>query len=99
MSKSTLAIPTPASADVSRWNVRNRICRAIIAGATVLSLAASALTIEPATAGAAGTTVVAPSGSARARANRHRSSRCWQVRPIYSASGAWLDNRRVNVCH
>ncbi len=24
---------------------------------------------------------------------------CWQVRPIYSVSGAWLDNRRVNVCH
>jgi hypothetical protein len=23
---------------------------------------------------------------------------CWQVRPIYSVSGAWLDNRRVNVC-
>jgi hypothetical protein len=23
---------------------------------------------------------------------------CWQVRPIYSISGAWLDNRRVNVC-
>jgi hypothetical protein len=22
---------------------------------------------------------------------------CWQVRPIYSISGAWLDNR-VNVC-
>jgi hypothetical protein len=24
---------------------------------------------------------------------------CWQVRPIYSISGAWLGNRRVNVCH
>jgi hypothetical protein len=24
---------------------------------------------------------------------------CWQVRPIYSISGAWLDNRRVNVCY
>ena len=23
---------------------------------------------------------------------------CWQVRPIYSISGAFLDNRRVNVC-
>jgi hypothetical protein len=23
---------------------------------------------------------------------------CWQVRPIYSSDGAWLDNRRVNVC-
>jgi hypothetical protein len=23
---------------------------------------------------------------------------CWQVRPIYSISGAWLDNRRLNVC-
>jgi hypothetical protein len=26
-------------------------------------------------------------------------SDCWQVRPIYSISGAWLDNRRVNVCY
>jgi hypothetical protein len=25
-------------------------------------------------------------------------SDCWRVRPIYSISGAWLDNRRVNVC-
>jgi hypothetical protein len=24
---------------------------------------------------------------------------CWQVRPIYSVSGAWLNNQRVNVCH
>lgn len=23
---------------------------------------------------------------------------CWQVRPIYSISGAWLGNQRVNVC-
>ena len=27
------------------------------------------------------------------------SDTCWQVRPIYSISGAWLDNRRVNVCY
>jgi hypothetical protein len=27
------------------------------------------------------------------------SDSCWQVRPIYSDSGAWLDNRRVNVCY
>jgi hypothetical protein len=27
------------------------------------------------------------------------SDSCWQVRPIYSISGAWLDNRRVNVCY
>ena len=26
-------------------------------------------------------------------------SDCWHVRPIYSISGAWLDNRRVNVCY
>jgi hypothetical protein len=25
-------------------------------------------------------------------------SDCWHVRPIYSSSGAWLDNRLVNVC-
>jgi hypothetical protein len=99
MPKSTLTTPTPARPGVSRWIVRNRICKAFVAGATALSLVASALATEPAAAGAAGETVVAPIGSARARANRHRSSRCWQVRPIYSASGAWLDNRRVNVCH
>ena len=23
---------------------------------------------------------------------------CWQVRPIYSPSGAWLGNQQVNVC-
>src|SRR5271166_4488769 len=23
---------------------------------------------------------------------------CWQVRPVYSASGVWLGNRPVNVC-
>ncbi len=23
---------------------------------------------------------------------------CWQVRPIYSISGAWLGNQQVNVC-
>ena len=43
--------PVPVRAGVSRWNVRNRICKAIVAGATALSLAASALaTAEPAAA-------------------------------------------------
>jgi hypothetical protein len=41
----------PARAGVPTWNVRNRICEAIVAGATALSLAASALaTAEPAAA-------------------------------------------------
>jgi hypothetical protein len=26
------------------------------------------------------------------------SDSCWQVRPIYSRDGDWLDNRRVKVC-
>ena len=102
MFKSALTIATrlvPARAYVSRWNLHSRICRAMVTGAMALTLAASALATEPEAAGVAGATVAAPSGSARARPNRHRSSRCWQVRPIYSASGAWLDNRRVNVCH
>jgi hypothetical protein len=41
----------PARAGVSTWNVRNRICEAIVACATALSLVASALaTAEPAAA-------------------------------------------------
>jgi hypothetical protein len=41
-----------------------------------------------------------PGGSpGEAGASDWSDDACWQVRPIYSASGAWLDNRRVNVCH
>ena len=41
----------PARAGVSRWNMRNRISKAIVAGATALSLAASGVaTAEPAAA-------------------------------------------------
>jgi hypothetical protein len=104
-----------------RWNVRDRICKAIVVGVTALSLAASALaTAEPAAAqwrverdgsggwrgapseaGASDPYFGSPWGSpgeAGATAPDWSAS-CWQVRPIYSASGAWLDNRRVNVCH
>ena len=97
--------------------MRDRIRKAIIVGATALSLAASALaTAEPAAAqwhverDGAGGWRAAPSatdpyfGSSwgsphEAGAPDWSNDSCWQVRPIYSASGAWLDNRRVNVCH
>jgi hypothetical protein len=109
-------------AGVSRWKVHNRICKAIVAVAAVLSLAASALaTAEPAAAqwrgehdgdwgwrgpqggaGASDPYFGSPWGSPgelAASAPDWSDDSCWQVRPIYSASGAWLDNRRVNVCH
>jgi len=107
--------PISATAGVSTWRMRNGISKAIVAGATVLSLAASAVaTAEPAVAqwrnhdggwgwqGSAG--VGAPLGPPAASASAPHWSGfnddpCWQVRPIYSISGAWLDNRRVNVCY
>ena len=42
---------------------------------------------------------VAPGASAPHSTGPYWSDSCWQVRSIYSTSGAWLDNRRVNVCH
>jgi hypothetical protein len=42
---------------------------------------------------------VAPGASAPYLNDPYWSDSCWQVRPIYSISGAWLDNRRVNVCY
>jgi hypothetical protein len=98
--------------------VRNRICKAIVIGATALSLAASALaTAEPGAAqwrGEHDGDYWGPLGRAGASDPYFASpwdpsdevpsapdwgdDSCWQVRPIYSASGAWLDNRRVNVC-
>ena len=106
----------PARAGVSRWNVRNRFCKVIIAGATALSLAASALaTAEQwrggrddwgwrGPPGEAGSVPFfgnpwGSSGEVGASAPYWSDDPCWQVRPIYSISGAWLDNRRVNVCH
>jgi hypothetical protein len=109
--------PIPVRAGVSRWNVRIRICNAIVAGATALSLAASALaTAEPAAAqwsggGHGGTPaqgvpiIIGPrqpeslSSGWGANAPDWSDDPCWQVRPIYSVTGAWLDNQRVNVCH
>ena len=41
---------------------------------------------------------VAPGASAPHSSGPYWSDSCWQVRSIYSTSGAWLDNRRVNVC-
>ena len=101
--------------------MRNKICKAIVIGATALSLAASALaTAEPAAAqwrgehdgdwgwrgpgevGASDPYFGSPWGSpgeAGASDPDWSDDSCWQVRPIYSASGAWLDNRRVNVCN
>ena len=106
----------PAGDGVSRRNRRNRISKAIIAGGTALSLAASALaTAEPAAAQwrggrgggwdwrgsmATGAPWAPPAGaSAPSWGGYYFDDSCWQVRPIYSVSGAWLDNRRVNVCH
>ncbi len=106
----------PARAGVSRWNMHNRISKAIVVGATVLSLAPSALaTAEHAAAqergghnGAWGwrgsMATGAPWGPPAAGPSAPYWSgfyddSCWQVRPIYSVSGAWLDNRRVNVCY
>jgi hypothetical protein len=96
--------------------MRNQISKAIVAGATVLSLTASALaTAEPAAAqwggehngawgGRGSMATGAPSGPPAAGASPpywsgFNDDPCWQVRPIYSVSGAWLDNRRVNVCY
>ena len=42
---------------------------------------------------------VAPGAGAPYLSDPYWSDSCWQVRPIYSISGAWLDNRRVNVCY
>ena len=106
----------PARAGVSRWNMHNRISKAIVVGATVLSLAPSALaTAEHAAAqergghnGAWGwrgsMATGAPWGPPAAGPSApywsgFYDNSCWQVRPIYSVSGAWLDNRRVNVCY
>jgi hypothetical protein len=101
----------PARAGVWRWNMRNRISKAIVTIATALSLAVSALaTAGPAAAQWRGErddrwwgpmSTGAPWSPPFARGERApfwNDDSCWQVRPIYSISGAWLDNRRVNVC-
>jgi hypothetical protein len=111
-------------ASVSRWNMRDKIFKAVAAGATALSLAATA---EPAAAQwrdgqDGGQGWLGPGalwGAPEAARDSAPSSwsgndpwsdswsgndpwsgddSCWQVRPIYSISGAWLNNRRVNVC-
>ncbi len=94
--------------------MRNRICKAIVVGATALSVVASALaTAEPAAAQwrgeheGGGSMAIGsrwgPPGEAGASAPYWSDDRsddsCWEVRPIYSVSGAWLNNRRVNFCH
>jgi hypothetical protein len=101
--------------------MRDRISKAIVAGAMALSLAAAALaTAEPAAAqwrswndGGQGSPGYMASGAPWGPPEAARDSAayswsgddpwsgndsCWQVRPIHSISGAWLDNRRVNVC-
>jgi hypothetical protein len=42
---------------------------------------------------------VVPGASAPHSSGPYWSDSCWQVRSIYSTSGTWLDNRRVNVCY
>lgn len=90
------------------------ISKAITAGVTALSLGIVLATAEPVAAqqqgggwGRPGATSreapwdpPVPSGSiAPPSFGDPFWSDCWQVRPIYSLSGAWLDNRRVNVCY
>jgi hypothetical protein len=98
----------------------DRISKAIVAGVTALSLAATAGPVAAQQRGGAGSqgggwgrpgamAPEAPSGPAVPPGAIAPNlpgpsfsdpfwSDCWQVRPIYSVSGAWLDNRRVNVC-
>jgi len=91
----------------------DRISRAT-AAVTALLLAASALLMAgPADAqqwrdgrgGYQGPTTLGPtqpepwSSGWGASAPDWSDDPCWQVRPIYSVSGAWLGNQRVNVCH
>ena len=86
----------------------DRICKAIVPGVAALLLAASACIIAgPAAAQWRGAQPFAPGVSAPSFDARRDhflmgqhfwSDSCWQVRPIYSRDGAWLDNRRVNVC-
>ena len=100
-----------------RWNMGNRISKAIVAGVAALSLVASAVaTAEPAGAQWGGGPGFSQSGgisdsreAAGPVAGDPYSSdaywripgwteSCLQVRPVYSITGAWLDNRRVKVC-
>jgi hypothetical protein len=90
----------------------NRISKAIVAVAMALSLAPSALATARSAAtpwrgerdgrwrGSMSTGAPwSPPVAAGARAPFWSDDdSCWQVRSIYSISGAWLDNRRVNVC-
>jgi hypothetical protein len=95
-----------------RWNMGNRISKAIVAGVAALSLVASAVaTAEPAAAqwsdnghgfwqggGIRGSQETRPSWGDDFSSDDSWGDSCWQVRPVYSITGAWLDNRRVNVC-
>ena len=90
----------------------NRISKAVVAGGAALLLAASAVaTAEPAAAqwsddghafwqggGIRGSREPRPPWGASSSRGGYWGDSCWQVRPIYSTSGAWLDNRRVYVC-
>ena len=86
----------------------------IASGTALLLAASAPATAEPAAAQwrgghdggwgwqgsmAAGSPWAPPEGaSAPSWSGYYFDDSCWQVRPIYSVSGAWLDNRRVNVC-
>jgi hypothetical protein len=92
--------------------MRNKISKAIVAIAMAQSLAVSALaTAGPAAAqwrgerddrGLGHMSTGAPWSSPFATDERapfwSDDDSCWKVQPLYSISGAWLDNRRVNVC-
>jgi hypothetical protein len=95
--------------------MRDRISTGMVAAVTALSLVTSVLLLaEPADAQQwrgerggyqGGTITLGPtqpdswSSGWGASAPDWSDDPCWQVRPIYSVSGAWLNNQRVNVCH
>jgi hypothetical protein len=87
--------------------------KAIVAGVAALLLAASAVaTADPAAAqwsdnghgfwqggGIRGSREPRPSwGDDFSSDDFGTDAACWRVRPIYSADGDWLGNRRVKVC-
>jgi hypothetical protein len=104
----------PATAGFRRRNMGNRISKAIVAPVAVLLLAASAVAIaDPVAAqwrggpgwqggGRGSPEAMAPWdpgwGDPDWTDPDWTDPACWQVRPIYSISGAWLYNQRVKVC-
>jgi hypothetical protein len=88
------------------------ILKAIVAGVAVLLLAALAIAAAESAAaqwsdnghgfwqggGIRGSQEARPPWGDDFSSDDFWGDSCWQVRPIYSRDGAWLDNRRVKVC-